>query len=539
MKIFGLEVSSSRLMNSLRQRLAAVDGAVRYYRSVLTGVGTHGSLDHPLGHHIALRNKVRPNNPDGPLGEGPLNELREYRRYSRALCRETEYSGYIRRIIDDVIPREQRPPKFGEDVPPALAREVQEEWMEWWTGPGGVDGSGLTGPGQERSALWAMVEDGDAFALPWVEDGRLRVETRNGGDLYDRHTAVPTRAGRVVYLGIEMDDRMRPVAYWFREKDKSHSAAGLQGSGGKVRVPAENVIHCFEKFSTDMFRGLPWLTGVMSQALQVKEADLSTSNILAAVSKIPWTMTRPQDAVGSFGNALQDGGNGYGRGGGRDDIIFAGGSDKDAGDDGKSEIKVDGGTVLELPPGAELKHPGVDLPAANTGGFRERMVKTIAAGAMLSYARISGDVEKANFSALRAGEIDDIARARQIHDLWIAQWRRPLFNRWLLWAMGNGHVRSVGRQRVLRALMRPAWIQARREWVAPEKQAAALDTYVRMGVLRPSEVREQMGLPPDPELEKMATEKWKNDGAPKPPPAKSGIDKNEGSANNEDDGQDD
>ena len=543
MRILNYEIAPRRVLRALRASANRAIESNRFLRSYFGGLTERYPVtegESPLGNRFTSSSRVRPHNPYGTLGNSTLSDLTDLRRYSRALLRESEYGGWVRRVLDDVLPYEQRPPTFADVVPKDLAEEIGEAWMDFWACGEGVDGAGLSGVAQERAAMWALIEDGDAFCIPYLLGGRMMLEARNGGDLYDYHHTMRTKSGKRVYLGVEMNDRMFPTAYWFRSRDKTSGTVGLASQGMARRVAARNVVHAFERISTDSFRGIPWITPSLIQALQLKEADRAMNEIMRLTSRVPWAIKSQPDAVGSY-QSLHGASSGGSRG--REDIISI------AGDDGREEdalqkIRVGDNTVLELAPGKELYHPAASVGAMDTKGFREKIQKSISAGLMLSYARVSGDVASANFSALRAGEIDDMAHHRSIHGLWVSQWRAPIFRRWLLWAAARGDIKLPADDKVMRALDKPNWILSRRGWVDPVKEARAQQIYVDMGVLRADEVRRAMGYPADPELAALADEKFKNMVESGVTPARveeaspsGNIADGDGNPNNEDDGK--
>lgn len=510
MRFLGLEIRSGAFFDRVVDNAKRLATNNAFQRS-LGGIGTidssflgHGGFTYGFWNK---QGKVQPHNPYGPLGEGVLAHHVELRQYSRSLLRAHEYGGWAKRVIDDVITHDPRMPTFSSKVPVDVAERVGEAWLNWWTANtgAGVDGRGMDGPTQERSALWSLIEDGDAFAIPYMENKNLCIEARNGGDLYDVQIVTELSNGKRSYLGVELDDRLRTTAYYFRRRELSLSVVGLSGNTGKVRrVPARNVFHVFDRMATDMFRGLPWIVPALIQAMQLKEVELSFNNILAMLAKIPFTMKHGENSLGAYGGLTGGGEESIGA----DSSLILPGVDNKGANDPK-EVKIGGNTVLQLQPGAELTWPAGNLPMSNAKDYLSRIQKSVSAAMMMSYARLSGDNASTNFSALRAGEIDDMSHHREVHNLWVKSWRRPIFRRWLLWATARGDIIMPSSVEVQNALMNPTWAVVRRPWVDPQKEAGRLKTLMDLGVISCAEARAEMGYPPDKDLEGMWDEKQK------------------------------
>jgi len=499
-RIAAAEAAAAHARQADRRHRTA-DTITRALAGVLSGaLSGAGIADNP--------SRVRPHNAYGGWGQLLFTDLTRLRGYSRALLREYEFGGWARRARDAIISNEPRPPRFGKPVSADLADDICAAWTDWWCGPDGTDGAGTDGATMERRALWSLIEDGDAFALPYDEGGMLRVETRNSGDLAEGSAmssfSQRTRHGRVVRFGVELDDRLRATAYWFRSpRDRPLGVPlGLaSASGSAARVDARDVIHAFDPLGTDAFRGLPWITGALIQVLQIKDADVATTSVIALLSLVAATIEHDEQAVSAY-QPLGGGG-----GGRRDDILVGGvaaGADADD-PDGPTQVRIGDRTVLQLPPGQSLKS---NTPATETLRFRERIMQSVSAALCMSYSRVTGDATGASYSSLRAGEVDDITAAREAHSLWVKRFRRPLFQRWLLWAMATGRIRPPADRATLSALRMPMWIPPRRLWVDPQKEAAALRTGIEGGWLPPSVAMEREGLPPDPDLAARLDAAW-------------------------------
>lgn len=82
---------------------------------------------------------------------------------------------------------------------------------------------------------------------------------------------------RLCRMGVEKDTAGRIVAYWIR---RTHPGDTLDVNEDFDRVPANRVMHVFERWFAGQTRGLPWLTRAMNRIKDCK--DLDEAEIIAA-----------------------------------------------------------------------------------------------------------------------------------------------------------------------------------------------------------------------------------------------------------------
>lgn len=501
-----------------RERQAAAAAVAAHARIADRESATAAAVTRTLAEALSGQNalgqrnpaRVRPHNAYGGWGQLLFADITRLRGYSRALLREYEFGGWARRLRDAIISNEPRPPRFGPPVDPDLAARVTAAWTDWWCGAEGIDGAGTDGATAERQALWSLIEDGDAFALPYDEAGMLRVELRCSGDLAEGATigggyGQKTKSGRAVRFGVEIDDRLRAQAFWFRSTRDLPLGLPLglaAASANASRVDANHVVHVYDPMGTDAFRGLPWITPALIQVLGVKDADIATNNVISLLSLVAATIEHEQESIGAYQPL-----HGATTPGGRDDILVGGAPARADGEqtDGPTQVRIGDRTVLQLPPGQSLKS---NTPATETLRFRERIMQSVSAAMCMSYARVTGDASGTSFAALRAGEVDDLTTAREIHAMWVKRFRRPLFQRWLVWAIATGRVRVPDDHATMTALRMPMWSPPRRLVADLAKDALALRTGIDAGYMLPSVARERDGQPHDPDLDRRLDDAW-------------------------------
>ena len=181
--------------------------------------------------------------------------------------------------------------------------------------------------------------------------------------------------------GIEFDALGRRRAYWLYP---THPGDG-RGALVSHRVPADRVLHLFERLRPGQVRGVPWFAPVM-----LKLRDLDAYDEAELVRK------KIEACFAAFVTGVQD-----------EETL------------GKARTEADGSRIETFEPGMiEYLEPGRDVkfaaPSAS-GGYAEYMrmqLHAIAAGVGLTYELLTGDLSQVNYSSIRAGLIEFRRRMR-------------------------------------------------------------------------------------------------------------------------------
>lgn len=200
-------------------------------------------------------------------------------------------------------------------------------------------------------------------------------------DYIDATRHGPQPNGNFAVTGIELDRQGRKVAYWLYPQHPGDSAI-FNPRLNSVRVPAEDVIHVFEKERPGQLRGVPRLS---STILKLRDLD-EYQDALLVKKKI-------EACFAAFVTSDED--------------------SRTVGTTVSTEETTDGtaGRRLEsLSPGViEYLKPGEDVSfsqpstAAGESEYTHDQLLAIAMGAGLTYEQLTGDLSNANFSSMRAG----------------------------------------------------------------------------------------------------------------------------------------
>lgn len=284
-----------------------------------------------------------------------------------------------------------------------------------------------------------LVVSGEALAIMHDSPDGLRIQALPS-ELLDRSRTGVLANGRYTSQGVEFDAGGRRIAYWILPERPESS---VTVAAPAVRVPAADVIHVVHPIGPGQVRGLSWLAPAI---LPASELDTLQDALLVS-AKV---------------------------------AALHAGFIRDAGDTGTLGDEWDGETVFE--PGALTRLPaGTDVTFNSPQQLREapELVRTslrsLAAALGLPPHLLDGDLERANYSSLRAGLLPFRRRMEQAqHGTLVPQMLRPVWRRWLA-------------REVLEGLDAPLavacdWQFPRFEFVDPGKDIAATREAIDAGL---------------------------------------------------------
>ncbi len=240
---------------------------------------------------------------------------------------------------------------------------------------GHTDFHGLT-----ALAVRQMVEGGDSLILQRMLPKAglsvpLQLEVKEADHLDEAKIETAKPGGVRISQGIEYDSDGRRVAYWLHPEHPGDATRNLRQAYQSVRVPADQVVHLFERQRTQD-RGVTWLSPILKAAREMDDWQLAE-------------LVRKKTEACMVGMVLGDE------------------------DDGSLAPKVtlaDGSQAQNFAPGmigytSGARDVKFNQPAA-TGGVREwhsTHLHIMAAGLRVPYCLLTGDLSKANFSSSRVG----------------------------------------------------------------------------------------------------------------------------------------
>lgn len=353
----------------------------------------------------------------------------------------------------------------GITVIPDLAAE-RDTWRRWsedeCDADGQLDLAGLSSLGvstwKERGELlvrrrWRRADDG--LTVP------MQIQLLEPDHLDHQKTMVGDN-GNAIIAGVEFDGVGRRVAYWLYPEHPGEVVTLRRGGLVSKRVPASEVLHIYRKDRVSQVRGVPELAVSLMRMRDLKgyeEAELVRKKIEACFTAFV-TTDSPRKTVGDL--------------------------QKEA--TGRTVEKISPGLIKYLTEGESVSF-GTPAAVGGYGEYTTSQLHAIAAGAGVTYAQLTGDTSRSNYTSHRAGLREFYALVDQEQWLtWIPMFVRPV-RRWFREAA------QLAGQRI--GDKPDAITTPRKAMVDPLKDTMADKEEIRAGLATLPEKWRERGLHPD------------------------------------------
>jgi lambda family phage portal protein len=418
---------------------------------------------------------------------------------SRDLARNSDHArGFLVKVRSNVIGQhgirlrvDARRPDGTRDV--ADSELVQREWTKW--GKLGVPTmcGRLSLRELQALAIRSVIRDGEFLAIK-VYGARVN---RWGfalqvldPELLDASYSARLASGNRVIMGVEVDRYMRAVAFHILTDRPDALVPALDRK--RVRVPADQVIHAFVPLDADDVRGMPWFNPTGARLYQVgkyEQAELVASRI--AASKMGFYQTEG----GEFGTPDDEG------------------AGADADGDGRAGDyleEVEPGYFGVLPAGAKFQPFDPQHPTTQFGDFLKHQLRSASVGLGLSYVAFANDLDGVSYSSMRQAALEDRSLWQDLQG-WMAEFvLAPIYTAWLEGALLSGALGSIPPGRIDK-FASPIWQARGWAWVDPQKEIAAREREVALGVTSRRRIATETGRDFDDVQGELAAE----EGAPR------------------------
>ncbi len=268
---------------------------------------------------------------------------------------------------------------------------------------GGISRSQL-----EAMALEYLIRDGEFFGLIRLNEGEfdIQIQVLDPDHIITTYNDYFYETGNRVVGGVEINDFGKPVAYWIYKSNPSDAQIGA--SREQLRIPAEQVIHIFDRERISATRGYPWLCPVIEEvhALQkYREAMLVQARLNASKSRYFKQTESNADPYAE-----------------EDEID----------DEGHITLAFSPNTVELMPRGYDVVNADFSAQGQDSlETFQKALLRTIATGLGISYHHLSSDYESVNFSASKSAGMVDEVFIKSVQKLISENLTRRLYNEWL------------------------------------------------------------------------------------------------------------
>ncbi len=404
---------------------------------------------------------------------GPVSEVARDLEMLRARSRDRAQndphgSKLVNALVDSIVLTGIRPTV---DTDVEKANKIYDLWQQWGKRP--AVGSGLDIYGIQRLMCRTWIVSGEAFAqLVTVSNGKIPLKIK----LFEpEHVPLNTIERPDLASGIEFNPAGEKIAYHILDH---HPGDTLQAPGKLIRVPADQIIHCFTPDRPGQIRGVPVMAPVL-MALWDLEGYMEAIRVAtrAAATLVMTVEGGDSPEPPAF---LPDG---LALDGAEDGLRLVTDSY------GSPIERLGPGMIAYLPDGKTVKYTNPQ-PPGNIKEFLAASHREIAAGVGLSYHVLTGDMSDASFAQAKLGLIEQ--------DKHIRAMRESVFVPLVLDPLWAAFIRAC----VVSGQLPPGDYPVR--WSAPRSQSADRLTEVkasllemRAGLRSRSEIIESEGRDPD------------------------------------------
>ena len=346
---------------------------------------------------------------------------------------------------------------------------IEKEYKEWGK-PGNCDLEGrLSWADMQRLITRTLAVDGEVLirkfqgtsAGPWGLQYQL-IDVDRLDDQYNEELP----GGNVVINGVEVDPQGRIVAYHLLKRKPKDWYLGVARE--YLRIPADQIIHKFIPMFAEQVRGVPWMFAALLELHRIgkfEEAALIAAQVGAA--KMGFYQKR-------------DMGSGFGA---------PDGATKNR--NGDFVQSAEPGEFGIVPDGYEFKEHNPNYPDAQVGPFLKSALRGVASGLNVAYHSLGNDLESVNFSAARAGVLEEREQWMSLQNWKIEHLMEPAYSDWLLNSLLMRRLPySLDRLDKFRSVI----FQPRRwQWVDPKKDAEANVIAINNGLKSRSQIISETG----------------------------------------------
>lgn len=263
-------------------------------------------------------------------------------------------------------------------------------------------------------------------------------------DLLDSQLLFAPKSNRVIRSGIELNDQLKPLAYWL---DKKSPDGYVQFD--PERVPADRIIHLWTKNQPDQIRGMSDLTPIIKRLKDTQDyLDAETINAkIAACFSVFITQDGIPSGVGRYGNA------------------------KDS--EGKQLQSIRPGMVKYLNPGEKVETANPSRSITSAKDYVALQERLAGASLGLSYELMSRDFNNANFSSARQGLLEDRKTFEPLQEFVASHLCMPIYAEWMDMCVTAGLLKIRDYWQNRDKYLKVQWMSPGMNWIDPEKEVKA------------------------------------------------------------------
>lgn len=314
--------------------------------------------------------------------------------------------------------------------------------------------------------LRSLVIDGECFIRRTFDPSSKfgwRYEVLDSMQIDPLYTVENSGGGHRIFMGVELDERGREVAYYYRP-----TVDEVYYTGQRERLDAANIIHLYRKEFPAQIRGISMLAGAVLNLRQLddyRNAELVHARIGACTMGV-WEW---------------DGKN-------TDDIL------SEDEDEGEFIREIRPGIFPVAPRGYTAKFLQGAQPNNQFGVFVKSVMRSIANSVGISYNKATGDYESVNYSSLREAALEDRETYCELQRFLIENWKALQFRDFVNALLVLGRITPTDD---ISELTRHQFFGRRFAWVDPQKEIAAKKEELALMLTDPISELEARGEDPE------------------------------------------
>lgn len=374
------------------------------------------------------------------------------------------------KLQSNVTEMDLRDPRNPRRVPDKTANMIIEEaWAEWCK-PANCS---VTGNQSFRAiqhlAVTHLGRDGECIIREVRNRSPFRYQLQIlEPDMLDETYNNKMDNGNVVRMGIELDQWRRPVAYYFLKNDPAREIYGWSyRNQQRERIPADQIIHCYDQESAFQTRGMSWLTASLMKLHMLGEYEFAA-------------VTKARVGANNLGFFEPD----------RElAASFDGGDSKDA--DGNIIVDADPLGITELPPGMKFNSWNPDYPSQQYEMFTKSIQRSVASGLDVSYMSLTSDLNDTTYGSGRIGIIDERESYKERQQWLIETVLNRIYGNWLEMAIMSDRIRLPIEK--FEKFNKPSFVGRRWPWFDPLKDAQAMELLLKLRLITRTQIAGEMG----------------------------------------------
>ncbi len=264
-------------------------------------------------------------------------------------------------------------------------------------------------------------------------------------DLLDSYIMNAPKTNNIIRSGIELDDYLRPLAYWIQRKSPDGYV-----TYESERIPANQIIHLWIKSNPDQIRGVSDLAPVIKRLKDMQ--DFLDAETVAAKIAACFSVFIVKNSPSQFPGVQQN-------------------NKKDK--EGKLLSSIRPGMVSHLRPGEDIKTANPSRSMTTAKDFINVQQRLAGAGMGLSYELMSRDFNGATFSSARQGHLEDRRTFEPVQQYLIYHLCQPIWEQFVDMCVLGGlvSIRDYAQNREVYTYAE--WVTPGWSWIDPEKEVKA------------------------------------------------------------------